>query len=723
MNNDRNWLVRENTFDPADLNHKETIFTIGNGYLCTRGALEETYPGNQRATFIHGVFDAAPIILTELANAPDWLPLTIHLNDERFALDRGTIESFERVLDLRTGVLTRRVRWRSPSDYVATMIFERFTSLADEHTLFLRCRVTPEFDGTLEIRAGLDARMDNRGMIHWRWMDQGERDGAVYLRAATLESKIETAYALRINVVEGAEIKRDFWDVENSPTLTTTLRAVPNEELIFEKYISVFTSRDLPRDQIEFAAMQRAPTMPSWEQAHEANANAWAQEWARSDVVIEGDDEAQLAIRFNLFQLLIAAPRHDDRVNIGAKTLSGFGYNGHCFWDTEIFMLPLFIYTAPHLAKNLLNYRFHNLPGAHRKAQTNGYEGAQFPWESAGGGDEVTPPFVPHFADPTKLVRIWPGEIEIHISADIAYAAYHYWRVTGDDEWLIERGAELILDTAKFWAARAEWSAEKQSYEYNNVIGPDENHDHVNNNFYTNRMAQSNLQTALQILALLEAREDARAQLTELIQKLDLSSERLEHWREVIEKIYLPLTDTKLIEQFEGYFKLRDVKMVELEPRDKSLQQVFGIEGANEIQGIKQPDVLMLLYLLRDRYSDEIVRENYEYYTPRTDVSFGSSLGPSIQAIIACEMGDIETAYDEFIRAARADLRDVRGNANDGIHAASAGGTWQAIVFGFAGLRVTENGWTVHPRLPKHWRRLAFRFFHRGEQEQVDLSQ
>jgi kojibiose phosphorylase len=725
LNQDDNWIVRETTFNPTQQHHAETIFTIGNGYLSTRGAFEEGYPGDRRATFIHGVFDAAPILFTELANAPDWLPLTIYLNGERFALDRGTVESFSRALDLRNAVLTRTVRWRSPKGDVATITFERFASLADEHALYQRARIIPEFAGTLEIRGALNANTFNEGtqqelLMHWQWVSQGVRGDVVYLHERTLKSKIDVAYAMQLKTTAGHETAREFWDVENVPTLIVRFDGQPGQEVVVEKKVGVFTSRDVPGAEVVEQTLNHIARAADWEDALEANARAWQQEWERTAIVIEGDDEAQLAIRFNLYQMLIAAPRHDDRVNIGAKTLSGFGYRGHSFWDTEIFMLPLFTYTAPHIAKNLLNYRYLHLDGAHRKARANGYEGAQFPWESADRGDEVTPKWVPHFSDPTRLVRIWPGDIELHISADIAYAAYQYHRVTQDDEWFIEKGAELILDTAKFWASRAEWNADKSRYEINDVIGPDENHDHINNNFYTNRMAQWNIQTGLEVLDWLKTNAALRGK--ELVAKLDLSESRRAHWHEVIEKLYLPVTPSGVIEQFEGYFQLKDIDLKSLEPRTISVQQLFGIEGAQQVQLIKQPDVLMLLYLLRDHYSDDIVRVNYDYYTPRTDLTFGSSLGPSIQAIMACEVGEVDDAYIEFMRAARADLYDVRGNANDGIHAASAAGTWQTVVFGFGGLKIAREGWTTQARLPKHWKRLAFRFFYRGKLEQVDLK-
>jgi trehalose/maltose hydrolase-like predicted phosphorylase len=711
------WKITEETFNPEKQHHKETIFTIGNGYLSTRGAFEEGYPDDRRATFVHGVFDDVPVVFTELANAPDWLLLNIYLNGQRFSLDTGTLEHFQRQLDLRTGILTRTVRWCSISGDRATLVFERFASLADEHLLGLRCQITPEFDGTLEVRASLNGNMDNDGYTHWQWVSQGDRDGVYYLHNRTRSSRIDVALAMRL-ILTSDSSQLDYWDAQNVPTLRMSFPARRGESITVDKFVGIATSRDTA-DPVRIAD-EHVRGVQNWDSALETHQQAWGREWERCDIQIEGDDEAQLAIRFNLFQLLIAAPRRDHRVNIGAKTLSGFGYRGHSFWDTEIFMLPLFIYTAPEIARNLLNYRYQRLPGARLKAKANDFDGAQFPWESADSGEEVTPTWVPHYADRTKLIRIWTGDIEIHISADVAYATYLYWQVTGDEPWFIEKGAELILDTAKFWASRAEWNRDTGNYEFNDVIGPDEYHDHVDNNFYTNRMAQWNLQTALDVLEWLKAR--APSKVDELTQRLNLTPDVLAKWKEVLTQVYLPIRSDGLIEQFEGYFQRRDVDLPSLEPRDISVQMLFGIEGCNETQVLKQPDVLMLQYLLRSHFTDEQIRINYDYYTARTDHTHGSSLGPSIQAIMACEVDKPDDAYEHFIRAVRADLRDVRHNAGDGIHGASAGGTWQAIVFGFGGLHVTPEGWSTHPRLPRHWKRLSFRFMYRGKVQVVGIT-
>ena len=579
------WILSEDSFDPAKQHHKETIFTIGNGYLSTRGAFEEGYVDDHRATFVHGVFDNVPIGFTELANAPDWLPLYILLNGERFSLSSGRVESYERHLDLRSGVLTRKVHWHSPSGHAATLIFERFASLADEHLLCLRCSVTPDFDGTIEIRAALNSNTDNEGLAHWQWMEQGSSSPSnghshevAFLRARTRATDIELAQAMRL-LTSDTPSQFAFWDTQSIPTLSLTFSARRGQTITVDKLVGIATSRDTtnPSDPLHMA-VEHANAVQSWESALEAHQQAWRREWERCDIEIEGDDEAQIAIRFNLFQMLITAPRHDTHVNIGAKTLSGFGYRGHSFWDTEIFILPLFIYTSPHIARNLLDYRYERLPAAREKARANGFDGAQFPWESANTGEEVTPTWVPHFADKTKLVRIWTGDIEIHISADIAYAAYLYWQVTDDEAWFIEKGAELVLDTAQFWASRAEKNTETEYYEFNDVIGPDEYHDHVDNNAYTNYMARWNLQTALEVLDWLKMH--APAKVDELTQRLGLSPERLAKWKDVISLIYLPIRPNGLIEQFDGYFQRRDVDLASLEPRDISAQALFGIEAA-----------------------------------------------------------------------------------------------------------------------------------------------
>jgi kojibiose phosphorylase len=458
----------------------------------------------------------------------------------------------------------------------------------------------------------------------------------------------------------------------------------------------------------------------AWDELWNPHVHCWEENWNKSDVIVEGDNKAQLALRFNLYNLLIAASPNDEHVNIGAKTLSGYGYRGHSFWDTEIFILPFFTFTQPDIARNLLSYRYHNLAGAREKAKANGFIGAQFPWESAGSGREVTPTWVPNPNDPTKLIRIWTGDIQIHISADIAFAIWQYWCVTGDDDFMAERGAEIILDTARFWANRAEWNEEKEQYEFNNVIGPDENHDHVDNNAYTNYLVRWHLNLAVWLVEWLKAQEPVAA--TRLFAFIDLNENDIDQFKNIADKIYHPFdADTKLVEQFDGYFDRRYIDLKALEGRKESIQGILGIEETNQTQVLKQPDVIMLMGLLPDKFDQDVIRKNYQFYTERTDLSYGSSLGPSIQSIVASRLGKKDQAYDYFHQVAFTDIDNLRGNAEDGIHAASAGGLWQTVVFGFAGLRFDRESWSLNPQLPPTWKRLAFKFRWRGEEINVDL--
>ncbi len=724
---DAAWTVAETVFDPARMRHEETVFTIGNGAMCVRGTFEEGYDGENATSFMHRLWDDMPLNYTELANLPRWWGVDLWVNGVRFRLDHGMVLSYRRWLDLRTGVLARTVRWQpAEGGPVLDLRFERFVSLADPHLAAVQARVAVvEGQADLRLRAGLDAHVENTGLMHWDLIGQDLTLDTATVHVRTRATKLDLAAAACVNVPGTSEVpgtsSRPTCDADGQPAIEQRASLRTGESVTLEKFTGLVGGFDAADPVQRAVAVALAAQAQGYAAIRAANDAEWAKTWAASDVLIEGDNEAQVALRFNIFQLLIAAPRHTDRASIGAKTLSGFGYRHHAFWDTEIFMLPLFTFTQPALARNMLMYRWHNLPGARAKARENGFAGAQFPWESGGDGVEVTPGWVPHPTDRKQLIRIWTGDIEIHITADIAYAVMQYWQATGDNAFLADYGAEMILDGATFWASAAVLE-EDGRYHFRNVIGPDEYHDRIDDNFYTNYMAQWHLATAFDVLAWLTREHPAQA--AELIAALGLTDARLAHWRDVMAHIHLPVNpETGLIEQFSGFFALADADQTTLRDpaRSQSMQALLGIEGCAATQNLKQPDVLMLQYLLPDRFSLAQVRANYEYYDPRTDHELGSSLGPSISAILACRVGACDAGYGHFQRAARADLLDVRGNAGDGIHGASAGGLWQAVVFGFAGMRITETGWETHPLLPDGWTRLAFKFYYRGKLESVDL--
>lgn len=718
------WRASEATFEPDRQRHRETIFTQGNGYLGTRGSLEEGFEGDHPATLIHGLWDDVPIAFTELVNTPDWTALEITVNGEQFDLASGVLVDYARYLDLRTGVLHRMVRWR-PAEHGPEVFlhFERFPSLADPHVLVARTRVEAvDQPVTVVMRVSLESRIENpgfleEGIVHWDLVEQQTESDQTALAMRTRHTGKTMAVSSHL-LVEAPLVKVTALDCPSCHIVQETADLKPGETMVASRYAAIFTSRE--SDDPLAAAQSKASEAKTegYASLRTANDSKWADFWVKSDVVIEGDDPAQLAVRHALFQLRIAAPSTGEQASIGAKALSGFGYRGHVFWDTDTFILPFFSYTQPRLAHNLLMYRYHTLDGARRKAANNGLPGAQYAWESAETGDEVTPSWVPDFDDRTKFIRIWPGDIEIHISADVAHAIWQYWKITGDDDFMRRVGAPIILETAIFWGARAE--PEDGQYAIRNVIGPDEYHDHVDNNVFTNRFAQWHLDAAIKTREWLHTftPEEAKA----LDERLDITPERLAHWKDVIEKLTI-LHDpaTGLMEQFEGFFELDEVDWPQYEGRTRSMQAIFGVEGANQYQVVKQADVLLLLCLLRDEYDQKTWQANWDYYVPRTDHSYGSSLGPATHAWAACEMGKPEEAYEYFMLGASADLWNIRGNASDGMHAASAGGLWQALAFGFAGLRLTDDGYALNPQLPGHWTRLAFNFLLRGEQIRVDL--
>ncbi|MDI9634238.1 beta-phosphoglucomutase [Geitlerinema splendidum] len=708
------WNVVETELNPSRLHSQETVFTLGNGYLGTRGSFEEGYPGDCAVTLIHGVYDDVPVVYTELANCPNWLPLQIKVGESEFRLDLGEILAYERRLDLRLGLLSRDVRWRSPEGHTLIFHFERFASLADRHVLALRVSVTAvDYQGAIEVTCGFDDQPHNQGVFHWQTLAWGGSHSTLELQSKTLASGIELGMVAHLAVLGSDR------PVQLSPDgqhLQCCFDLKPGQQVTLEKTVTLFTSRETPTPLAD--ARDRLNREPCYSTLLAAHIAAWAEVWQQCDVVIEGDLQAQLSVRYNLFQLLVVAPRQDDRVSIPAKTLSGFAYRGHVFWDTEIFIVPFLTLTQPALAKNLLNYRYNTLPGARRKAQEAGYEGAMYAWESATTGDEVTPRWVT--GKDGEAIRIWCGDIEVHITSDVAYAVWHYWQMTGDDRWMRDRGAEMILDTAVFWGSRVVWNAERQSYEILDVIGPDENHDRVDNNAFTNVMAQWHLQKALTLWDWLKRAYPETA--TQLQQQLGLTPERLQQWVNIAQNLRVVQdVQTGLIEQFDGFFQLEDINWADYESRTTSLQGLLGIEATSQRQILKQADVLMLLYLLRERYSPEVVQANWDYYTPRTDHAYGSSLGPAVHAILACDLNSPAEAYTHFMRAALVDLEDVRGNAAEGIHAASAGGVWQAAIFGFGGVRLTQFGPVACPSLPPGWTRLKFRLQWHNQRYEFDI--
>ena len=713
MISDDTWQVKRVAGAKPD-HHLETLLTVGNGHIAVRGTSLEGTPGEEAASFMHGVWDDMPVTRTELANLPRWWGMDVWVNGRRLSGEQ--VSDVTWTLDLRDGMLTRELIWQPDSQTKLQVTDQRFCSLDEPNAASVRLTLRVlSGQAVVRLRGGLSVHVDNTGLRHWELLSQSGVTNSVGLRTRTLATGITLVMAAVFDV-PGATY--ETCQADGQPAVLADKTVATGESLVATKYVAMTSSCEA-KDVCVTTLVSRLADA-GWDAMAAANRRAWAQAWAASDVEIDGDDEAQLAIRYSIFQLLIAAPRLVDS-SIGAKTMSGFGYRHHIFWDTEVFMLPLFTLTQPELAARMLEYRWRRLPGARRKAIASGALGARYPWESAGSGDEVCPTWVENPHDLANLIRIWTGDLEQHLNADIARACLQYWHVTGDDDFMRTRGAEMILDTATYWATAAQLEGDGY-YHFRDVIGPDEYHEHADDNAFTNAMAAWHLRLAPAVLGWL--RQSFPADAESLSAALGIDDALVALWQRVADAIVPAKIKDGVIEQQEGFFDLTDVDFaVARDPaRTKSMQALYGIGPTAKTQNLKQPDVLMLAYLLPELFDEQSLRDNYHYYDPRTDHELGSSLGPSISAIIACRVGDSEAARRYFHRAARADLFDMQGNTNDGIHGASAGGLWQAVVFGFAGLQIGPDGWATQPCLPTGWTRLSFSFLWRGERQHVELT-
>lgn len=729
------WLVAEEGFRTSWLGKGETVFSLGNGYMGLRSVTEEHYANEQRNLFIAGTFNKfAQNEVTELPNAADVLWMEFTLDDVRFDLTQGTILAYNRTLNLKHAELVREVTWQSPDGKVYDLVFRRFVSMANLHVIVQRVSITPRQDSTLAMTSGINGQVTNSGVQHFLEGDKRLYDGRLMQQLqTTTESGIDFAFHSVHRFSQDGQfepksiIKMDrrqiFFDYSD-------IRIPTEKTLTIEKYSTVFTSRDNDvmietRKELANLALNATREIEArgYESLFDDHVKAWDElVWSHAPITVESESMFdQLAVRFAQYHLAVMTPKHDNRMNVAAKGLSGEGYKGHTFWDTEIFILPYYTYTNPKIARSLLEYRYLSLPGAHHKAKENGYEGAMFPWESAWLDDgEVTPVWGAADIVTGEATKIWSGFIEQHITSDIAFAAWQYYHVTGDQDFMDRFGYELLIDTAKFWASRLEWNEENGRYEINQVVGPDEYKEHVDNNAFTNYTAHWNIQTAIHYVELL--RSEKPELYEQLDEKLDLGKAE-ERFRHVLDLIYLPqVREDGVLPQDDTYLEKEIIDLTKYKNQQNvgSMFYDYNLEQVNEIQVSKQADVMILMYLLEDLFTADVKRANWEYYEPKT--LHDSSLSLSTHSVLASDLGDQELAYDLFRRASEIDLGPNMKTSDAGIHAASLGGIWQAVVNGFGGVRMTGGKLRISPMLPKAWSSLNFSINWKNETLDVHAS-
>lgn len=731
----KDWIVAERGFEPEHLSKCESIMCQGNGYLCLRNATDEFNPREQRDLFVAGTFNKFDDNeVTELPNAADVSRLEIKLDGQRFSLLTGTVEDYDRTLDLKTGETVRKVVWKAPNGRRYELCFRRFVSMERLHVIGQKLCVRPlDGEALLDIAGGIDGRMTNSGSQHFSEGDKRLFKGRhMQYSQTTGQSKIDFVFNTTFSFAMDGEAREEpgFIVIDRRMIAQEYQITIPaGSTLCVEKLSSVYTSRDrdsegLSYDELHDKALagHEAACELGYDELLSESAAAWARKvWDNVPVTIDAENEFdQLAMRFAQYHLHVMTPAHDNRMNIGAKGLSGEGYKGHTFWDTEMFILPYFIYSAPEIAKSLEEYRFLSLPGAHKKAGGNGYEGAQFPWESAWIDDgEVTPVWGAADIVTGLPTKIWSGFIEQHITADVAYGAWEYYMVTGDEDFMERCGYELILDTAKFWASRLE-EGEDGKLHINDVVGPDEYKEHVDDNAFTNHMAAWNIRKALEYCGLL--RSEKPALYKALDEKLGLAA--LEPvWEDKLSRLYLPQPREDLvIPQDRTYLTLKDIDLTKYKKQENvgSIYRDYNQEQITHIQVSKQADILIMFLLLENQFSAEVKAANWNYYEPRT--LHDSSLSLSTHCILALDMGNREMAYELFQKAAAIDVGPNMKTSDAGIHAASLAGVWQSVVFGFGGVRMLDGRLRMNPSLPESWRGLDFFIHWQGQKLHVSLS-
>ncbi len=708
---DRAFLVVEEGFSPLREREVESIFTMANGYLGTRGSLPEQDESSSPATLIAGVFDRrsrqAP---EELVILPDWLFTRIYVDEERLRMKRRNIVEQHRILDMSKGVVYRELLYEDITDRITFIRSTCFVSMARPHLLVLRVTVVPRnYRGEIRVETGL--RLNPRANPPLRGVEKasGPDGSGILIRGRTLFTGVEAVMAQRSRVAPGF-VHPEYGTRSDDEGIVEAWRwdGRIGQEVTLEKLVCAYTSLDGADPLFAAIGLLEEASRLDFEDILLEHAEAWSKRWEAAGVRIEGDEEAQHWLNFALYHLIAAGNPDNERVSIGARALSGPIYKGHIFWDSEMFILPFFIFSHPPTARAMIMYRYHTLRGARAKAAAGGWQGALYAWESTSDGEEMTPPAA--LAPTGEVIPILSGKLEHHINAAVAHGVWTYWNATHDHDFLRRAGAEILAETARFWVSRTE-EGEDGLLHIREVEGPDEYHEGVDDNLYTNLMAAYNLRHAAKAVDFLEKEwPDDHARLRE---EVGLQPEEPRQWLEAADRIYADGgRPDGVVEQFAGYFDLEDIDVRRFRPHTAALDTILGRERTAASQLVKQADVVMLLYLLEEMFDEESLRANFLYYDRRT--AHGSSLSPAIYGLVAARLGLTREALEYLRRAGTIDLADNMGNAAGGVHVAAMGGLWQQVVMGFGGARAKEDGLFLYPRLPSRWSSLEFSLAWRG---------
>ena len=702
------------------------VYQIANGYMGYRGTLDEFGPDESVGITLAGIFDRVGSAWREPVNAPNGGFTQVSIDGKDLTVLKSKVRQHRQTLDFAHAAFERETVFAARAKTL-TIKSTRFLSAIAPNLGVIKFSLRCDQAAKIIIRTGIDCNIWDLNGPHLVHLIADKLGSVLVVDAVTHENSKRVAVAEEIDFGFGEET-HEFNGNRNQRVIT--LRAEAGRTYTFHKYFAVVTDNDLagrPAHEVAIQTVRQAKAL-GYEACWIAHQTEWAAKWARCDVKIEGDDEAQQALRYSILQLLMVAPVNGSANSIPARALSGQVYKGAIFWDTEMFMFPFFLHTYPEKARELMRYRIKTLDGARRKAKTEGpgYRGAFYAWESQETGDDACTYF--NIGDPFtgRDLRTHFRDKQVHISGDVAIAMWEYFKLTGDDSLLLEGGAEVILECARFYFSYAYFKEDKGRYEILDVIGPDEYHERVNNNAFTSLVAKETFAIAQATVEYL--RKNHPKALRALVKKIGIASE-LPRFREVAALLYVPAPDAKtgVIEQFDGYFQLRDAKVEELKARMVHPNEYLGAgQGlAVPTKVIKQADVVMMLNLFKTHFSAEIKKANWEYYEPRTE--HGSSLSACAYAMVATEFGKLDFAYKYFLKTAKIDLEAkykvyVGTVFMGGSHPAANGGAWMTAVFGFGGVRADDKSLVINPRLFAKWKSLQFNLAYKGDAFKIKIT-
>ena len=737
------WRLTEAHYSAADLGVTETLFAVGNGYLGMRGNVEEGREAHTHGTFINGFHETWPIRHAEeafgfarvgqtIVNVPDNKTMKLYVDDEPMLLSVADLEFYERSLDFRDGVLHRGIIWRTPAGKRVRVTSTRMVSFTQRHLAIMTIEVTMlDDDAPVVVSSQTLNRQDGRDEYHVRSAAMGS--GADPRKAEAFESRVlvpqlqycvgnrmalayrcaNSRMTLAVGVDHAIETENDYTSEssadEDTGKMVYRVAAKVGKPIKIIKTVSYHTSRGVPvRELVDRAHRTLDRTAAEGlEVQYEAQRRWLDAYWARTDVVVHGEPAVQQAIRWNLFQVAQATARAEQS-GVPAKGVTGSGYGGHYFWDTEVYVLPMLAYTSPPMARSALRFRYNMLDAARRRARDLAQRGALFPWRTVNGEEASA-----YYA---------AGTAQYHIDADISFALCKYVAASGDDDFMWREGIDILVETARMWADLGFWREDgdgSRSFHIHGVTGPDEYTTVVNDNLFTNVMARFNLEMAAWVVRHMAA--TAPKAHRSVMARLDIDPEELDEWVAAAAAMAIPFDALTGINPQDAQFLDQEVWDLKNTPADKRpLMLHYHPLVIYRFQVLKQADVVLALFLQGDHFSFEQKRADFEYYDPIT--TGDSTLSGVVQSIIAAEVGYRDLALRYFHSSLFVDLADLHGNASDGVHVASTGGVWNALVYGFGGMRDYDGAITFDPRLPPSWERLTFSVTLHGTRVLVDLT-